>query len=170
MPKELVFNAINEQINAELSAWYSYLGMSTWCSEKQLRGCANWLRAQAQEEYTHATKLYEFLIERNAPVQLKQIDPPQMDFQSIVDVFHAALQQECENTKRIDAIFQMAIDQRAFASLVELQWFITEQVEEERAARENLAKVRMISEDPPAILEFDRVMGERNRILNTRPA
>ncbi len=170
MPKELVFNALNEQINAELTAWYSYLGMSAWCSGKQLHGCANWLRAQAQEEYTHAMKLYEFLIERNAPVQLKAVQPTETEYKSIVEVFHAAMKQEEENTQRIDAIFQMAMDQRAFASLVELQWFITEQVEEEKTARENLAKVRMVSEDPAAILEFDRVMHERHRVLDTSPA
>ena len=170
MPKELVLNALNEQINAELSAWYAYLGMSTWCSTKQLNGCAKWLRVQAQEEYTHAMKLYEFLIERNAPVQLKQVEPPQMEFKSIVDVFRTAMKQEEENTERIDAIFQMAMDQRAYASLVELQWFITEQVEEEKSARENLAKVKMVSEDPAAILEFDRVLHERQQILDASPA
>jgi ferritin len=170
MPKELVLNALNEQINAELSAWYAYLGMSTWCSTKQLHGCAKWLRVQAQEEYTHAMKLYEFLIDRNSPVQLKQVDPPEMEFKSIVDVFHTAMKQEEENTERIDAIFQMAMDQRAYASLVELQWFITEQVEEEKTARENLAKVKMVSEDPAAILEFDRILHERRRILDNSPA
>lgn len=170
MTKELVFNALNEQVGSELSAWYSYLGMSDWCSSQQLNGSAKWLRAQAQEEYTHAMKLYDFLVERNAPVQLKQVEPPKAEFESIVEVFHAAMKQEEENTQRIDAIFQMALEQRAFASLVELQWFITEQVEEEKTARENLAKVKMVSQDPAAILEFDRVLGERDLVLDTSPA
>lgn len=169
MPKEFVFSALNEQIAAELAAWYAYLGMSAWCAEQQLYGCAKWLRAQAQEEYTHAMKIYEFLLARNAPVQLKQLEPPCVQFESVVEVFEAALKQEQENSERIDAIFQLALDQRAFASLVELQWFITEQVEEEKSARENLAKVKMVSDDPAAILEFDRVLGQRNLPLDSSP-
>lgn len=170
MPKELVFNALNKQITAELSAWYMYLGMSAWCSEQQLLGFAKWLRAQAQEEYTHAMKIYDFLLDRNSPVQLKQVEPPQMQFESILNVFEVALKQEEENTSRIDKIFQMSIDEHAFASLVELQWFITEQVEEEKSARENLAKIKMVYQDPAALLELDRVMGERQLVIDTTPA
>ena len=161
MPKEFVFNALSEQIGAELDAWYSYLGMSAWCSAEQLHGCAAWLRAQAEEEHGHAMKIYQFLIDRNVPIQLKPIEPPTMKFESIVDVFESAMQQEQENTKRIDAIFQLAHEQHAFASLVELQWFITEQVEEEKSARENLTKIKMVGDDPAAILEFDHLMSAR---------
>lgn len=170
MPKELVFNALNEQITSELSAWYSYLGMSAWCSSQQLNGSARWLRAQAQEEYTHAMKIYDFLLHRSAPVTLKMLQPAEVNFNSVEDVFQTALQQEEENTRRINAIFQMALDQQAFASMVELQWFIAEQVEEERTARENLARVQMVNTDPAAILEFDRVLGERELVLETSPA
>lgn len=169
MPKEFVFNALNEQIASELAAWYSYLGMSAWCAEQQLYGCAKWLRAQAQEEYSHAMKLYDFLVDRNTPVQLKHLEPPCAQYKSVVEVFQQALRQEQDNSERIDAIFQLALDQRAFASLVELQWFITEQVEEEKSARENLAKVKMVSNDPAAILEFDRVLGQRELLLNNMP-
>ena len=170
MPKELVFNALNEQISAELKAWYSYLGMSTWCCKQQLHGCAQWLRSQALEESGHAIKLYEFLMDRNVPVRFQQIEPATVEFETVVSVFEAALQQEQNNTKRIDDIFQLAMDQRAFASLVELQWFITEQVEEEKSARENLAKVKMVQDDPAAILEFDRVLGTRDAVLDTTTA
>ncbi len=169
MPKELVFNALNEQVGVELASWYSYLGMSAWCSSQQLFGCANWLRAQAQEEYTHAMKIYDFLIDRNAPLQLKRVDPPAMQFASISEVFECALQQEQENTERIDAMFQLAMDQNAYASLVELQWFVSEQVEEEKSARENLAKIKMVCDDPAALFEFDRVLSERMLPLNTTP-
>ncbi len=71
------------------------------------------------------------------------------------------LKQEEENTRRIHGIFDIALQQKAFASVVELQWFIAEQVEEMRVARDNLAKARMVSGDPGAILEFDRILGER---------
>ena len=75
--------------------------------------------------------------------------------------FEWALKQEQENTQRIDALFQLAMEQRAFASLVELQWFITEQVEEEQVARANLARVKMISDDPSAIIDFDDSLAQR---------
>lgn len=163
MPKELVFNALSKQIAAELSAWYAYLGMSAWCSERQLVGCATWLHAQAGEEHAHAMKLYQFLVDRNVTIQLMSIESPLMNFDSVVDVFETAMRQEEDNTRRIDAIFQLAHEQQAFASLVELQWFITEQVEEEKSARENLAKIKMVKDDPSAIVDFDHWMGSRRQ-------
>lgn len=165
--QQVVSDALNEQLAAELASWYSYLDMSAWCSQQQLHGCAGWLRAQAQEEYTHAMKIYEFLLDRNVPVVFKNIEPPGESFHTIVDVFESALKQEKENTQRIDSLFQLAMEKRAFASLVELQWFITEQVEEEKTARANLTRVKMVSEDPAAILDFDNTLSERTLPLDT---
>lgn len=169
MSKEIISEALNEQISAELASWYSYLAMSSWCSRQQLDGCASWLRAQAQEEYTHAMKIYDFLRDRNVPVAFTRIDPPRDDFENIVEIFEWALQQEQENTKRIDSLFQLAMEQRAFASLVELQWFVTEQVEEEKLARANLARIKMVRDDPSAILDFDNNLSSRSLPLDTKP-
>jgi ferritin len=169
MSKEKVVAALNEQIRVEFYSWYSYLSMSAWCSRKQLNGCARWLRAQAQEEYTHAMKLYEFLVDRDAEVQLQPIDSPKEEFDSIVNVFECALEQEVENSRRIDNLFQLALEQKSFASLVELQWFVTEQVEEEKSARENLTKIKMVKDDPAAILDFDQMLSERQLTLDTTP-
>ncbi len=169
MLPELVTNALHEQINAELDAWYSYLGMSAWCSSQQLGGCAQWLRVQAQEEYTHAMKLYDFVIDRNLPMQLLELKQPREEFDSIVDVFAAALTQEQDNTNRINGLFELAQEQKAFAALVELQWFITEQVEEEKVAKRNLAHVKMVADDPAAVLDFDDKLGERQPVMNTQP-
>jgi ferritin len=168
MIPELVTNALHQQINAELKAWYDYLGMSSWCSSQQLAGCAQWLRAQAQEEYTHAMKLYDFVIDRNLPLHLHPVSEPKEEFKSIVEVFEAALRQEEENTSRIDALFELAQQQKSFAALVELQWFVTEQVEEEKTARRNLAHVRMVADDPAAILDFDSKLGERQPVIDTQ--
>lgn len=164
---ELVHNTLNQQINAEFQAWYEYLGMASWCSRQQLHGCEKWLRVQSQEEYTHAMKLYQFLIDRNLKVNLLELKPPRIDFETIVQVFEAALNQEEENTRRIHGIFDIALQQKAFASVVELQWFIAEQVEEMRVARDNFVKARMIGGDPGAILEFDRHLGERQSAKST---
>lgn len=158
---ELVHNTLNQQINVEFQAWYDYLGMASWCARQQLHGCEHWLRAQSQEEYTHAMKLFQFLIDRNLKVNLLELKSPRVDFEDLAQIFEAALKQEEENTRRIHGIFDIALQQKAFASVVELQWFIAEQVEEMRVARDNLAKARMVSGDPGAILEFDRILGER---------
>tara|TARA_R110002072_G_scaffold303029_3_gene491487 strand:- start:3603 stop:4112 length:510 start_codon:yes stop_codon:yes gene_type:complete len=166
MIHELVHNALNKQINAEFTAWYGYLGMATWCSGKQLHGCAKWLRGQAQEEHSHAMKLYEFLVARNLTIQMLPLDEPQIEFASVVDVFKEALASEEENTRRIHRIFEMALEQKAFASLVELQWFITEQVEEEATARENLARAELVADDPAAVLELDGILGSRELKLH----
>ncbi len=165
MIHELVHNALNKQINAELAAWYGYLGMAAWCSGRQLHGCAKWLRGQAQEEHAHAMKLYEFLVARNLTVQMLPLDEPRTEYGSVVDVFKEALDSEQENTRRIHAIFDMAMEQKAFASVVELQWFITEQVEEEATARENLAKAELVADDPAAVLDLDEILGSRELVL-----
>lgn len=168
MIHELVHNALNKQINAEFAAWYGYLGMATWCSGKQLHGCAKWLRAQAQEEHAHAMKLYEFLVARNLPVQMLPLEEPRTSFGSIEEVFKEALVSEEENTRRIHQIFELAMEQKAFASLVELQWFIAEQVEEEATARDNLAKAELVADDPAAVLDLDEILGSRE--LKLQPA
>lgn len=94
-------------------------------------------------------------------MNLLELKAPRVDFESIVQIFEAALNQEEENTRRIHAIFDVALQQKAFASVVELQWFITEQVEEMRVARDNLVKARMVGDDGRATLEFDRNLGKR---------
>jgi ferritin len=167
MSHQKVSEALNDQYAAELASWYSYLAMSAWCSKQQLSGCAGWLRAQAQEEYTHAMKIYEFLLDRDVAVKFATLEPPRNSFASIVEVFDWALQQEQENTCRIDELFQLAMDEKAFASLVELQWFVTEQVEEEKSARTNLARVKMVANDPAAILDFDNALSDRTLPLGT---
>ncbi|TWU48549.1 Ferritin [Rubripirellula tenax] len=169
MSNKQIGEALNGQIAAEFASWYSYLAMSTWCSEQELSGCAGWLRAQAQEEYTHAMKIYDFLLDRGVCVSFTKIDPPRDSFASIVEVFDWALHQEQENTRRIDSLFQLAMEQKAFASLIELQWFVTEQVEEEKTARANLARIKMVADDPAAILDFDNTLSERTPPLDTTP-
>ncbi|QDV45335.1 putative ferritin-1 [Stieleria neptunia] len=169
MSNQQINDALNGQIASEFASWYSYLAMSAWCSQEQLAGCAGWLRAQAQEEYTHAMKIYEFLLDRDVEVKLSPLDAPRQTFGSIVEIFECALQQEQENTKRIDDLFSMAMEQKAFASLVELQWFVTEQVEEEKTARTNLARIKMIADDPAAVLDFDNALGQRSLPMDTSP-
>lgn len=156
-----VIDAINRQINAELSASYSYLAMSAYCAAQNFHGFANWLRVQSQEEYAHGMKLFDFLIARAWTVELKAMPQPRASFSSFLDVFEQALAQEQEVSGQIDALYELAFREKAFAALVELQWFITEQVEEEKTARDIITKLRLVQNDAASLIDLDRDLGSR---------
>jgi ferritin len=156
-----VQHAINVQINNEFSASYSYLAMSAYCERLNFLGCARWLRIQSQEEYGHGTRLLNFLLARDGVVTLKAVPEPSVDFATIASVFEQALQQEQHVSKQIDDLYELTFKEKAFAALVELQWFITEQVEEEKTAREIVAKFHLVKGDPAALLDVDRDLGAR---------
>ena len=161
MLNQVMQDAINDQISNELFASFSYLSMAAWCEHKQFTGCAHWLRMQSDEERVHAMKLHDFLIARNCRVTFRAIDQPDNEFESIVAVFEKALAQEQVVTEQIDALYELAFNQKAFAALVELEWFITEQVEEEKTAREVVHKFQMVKDDPASLLDLDRELSER---------
>ncbi len=161
MLKPTVQDAINDQINYELFSSYQYLAMSAWCQHEQFMGCAQWLRVQSQEEYGHAMRLLEFLLARNCEIKLKPIAAPEGKFSSLSNIFEKALEQEMRVTSQIDALYELAFNEKAFAALVELEWFITEQVEEEKTAREVVHKFKMCQDDPASLLDLDRDLGAR---------
>jgi ferritin len=161
MFSKTVQDAINDQINNELSASYTYLAMSAYCEHENFLGCAKWLRLQSQEEYGHAMRLLDFLLARNGTVKLKAIAEPNVKYKSIAAVFEEGLDQEQTTTAEIDKLYELTLKEKAFAALVELQWFITEQVEEEKTAREIVAKFQLCKNDPSALLDLDRELGNR---------
>ena len=161
-----VVEAINQQINSELSASYSYLAMSAWCERQKFTGAARWLRLQSGEEYMHAMKLFDFILARDQQVILKPLEQPRQTFGSLADVFERALAQEQEVSRQIDALYETAFHEKAFAAVAELQWFLTEQVEEEKTGREIVAKLQMIGDDPASLLDMDRELGSRTGIAN----
>jgi ferritin len=156
-----LLEAITQQIAAEFAASFSYLAMAGWCEHRQFMGAGRWLRLQSAEEHTHATKLFDFVLARNHPVKLLGIDQPKSDFTSIVEVFERALAQEQDVSRQIDALYELAFNKKVFAAMAELQWFITEQVEEEKTVREIVAKFHMVKDDPASLLDLDRELGQR---------
>lgn len=132
-----VQDAINVQINNELSSSYSYLAMSIYCDRENLLGCSKWLRIQSEEEYGHAMRLLDFLLARDGEAKLQAVAEPPAKFKSVAQVFEQALEQEQRVSKQIDDLYELTLKERAFAALVEMQWFITEQVEEERTTRKS---------------------------------
>ncbi len=161
MLSQVIQDAVNQQINNELFSSYSYLSMAAYCEHEQFVGCARWMRMQSQEENVHAMRLYDFMIARNGRVKLLPLSAPQVDFDNIPQVFERALAQEQTVTAQIDALYELALKEKAFTALVELEWFIQEQVEEEKTAREIVHKFKMVKNDPAALLDLDRELGAR---------
>lgn len=161
MFSQVMQDAINEQINLELFSSYSYLAMAAWCQHEQFTGCAHWMRLQSEEEKIHAHKLYDFLLARNCKVILRPIAQPELEFASLLQIFEKALVQEQRVTAQIDKLYELAFQEKAFAALVELEWFITEQVEEEKTAREIVHKFHMVQNDPASLLDLDRDLAQR---------
>jgi len=156
-----VQKSLNDQINLEFDSSYSYLAMSSYCALQNFPGCAKWFELQSREENGHAMRLRAFLLDRDCKVVLQAIRAPDVEFKSIPNVFEQALAQEIAVSKSIDDLYELAHKERAFAALVELQWFITEQVEEEKTVREIVAKFRMVKDDPSAMIDLDRDLGAR---------
>ncbi len=165
-----VLRAINVQINSEFSAWYSYLSMAAFCEREKFTGAARWLKAQSVEEYQHGMKLFAFVLARNGVVELTTIQQPAREFESFGEVFETALRQEQAVTEQINALYELAFKSKAFAEMTELQWFLTEQVEEEKTAREWVARFRLVGDDPGSLLDLDRELGMRaNAAAATAP-
>ena len=162
MLSQVMQDAINEQVNNELFSSYTYLSMAAWCEYNQFVGCAHWLRMQSEEERGHAMRLQDFLLARNCRVILQTIAQPERDFETVVEVFEKALAQEQTVTAQIDGLYELAFNEKAFAALVELEWFITEQVEEEKTAREVVHKFHMVADDPASLLDMDRELSSRS--------
>lgn len=156
-----VLDAINKQIAAEFGASFSYLAMAAWCEHHKFMGAGKWLRQQSAEEHTHAMKLFDFVLARNHPVRLQAMDQPRGEFKSVGEIFERALAQEQDVSKQIDALYELAFKEKVFAAMAELQWFITEQVEEEKTVSEIVAKFQMVKDDPASILDLDRELGAR---------
>jgi ferritin len=116
---------------------------------------------QSEEERGHAMKLFTFVLARDGAVELKAIDQPKATFDSLPAVFEQALEHEQKVTIQINSLYELCFTEKAFAEMTELQWFLTEQVEEEKVAREIVAKFRLVKADPAAILDLDRELGAR---------
>jgi ferritin len=153
--------AINEQIHMELASSYKYLGMSAWCEFAEFPGSAQWLRAQSAEETGHAMRLYKFLADRGARIELKALPSPAQDFNSLLDVFQNALKAEESVSESINKLYELSLNEKAFSTAAQLQWFLTEQVEEEATCRKIVAVLERIKDDMPSLLEYDRYLGSR---------
>ncbi len=153
---------LNTHLNAELQAEYMYMGMAAYLGSIDMPGAASWMLNQASEEREHAMKFYNHIEERGGRVVLKTLDGPPEEFGSVLDVFKTALTHEQKVTKMIHDLVDMAIKNRDHATNAFLQWFVTEQVEEEDNARQIISQLERVGDHGPAILRIDRHLGMRS--------
>lgn len=160
MLSERVLGALNEQINAELSSAYQYLAMAAYFESINLEGSAQWMKRQSREEVGHAMKIFEFIHDRGGRVSLAAVAQPQAEFDSPLAVWEAVLKQEQGVTARVHALYGLAAEEKDYATEVMLQWFVNEQVEEEKQARGILDQVRLVGVSSSAIFFIDRHLGK----------
>lgn len=151
-----IFKALNEQIKLEFYSSFLYLSIASYYENIPLEGFSKWFRKQSQEEQEHGMKIYDYILDRNLHVDLQAIDKPQVKFKSDVEIFTLALEHEQKVTKSIYNIYDMAVKEKDHATHVFLQWFITEQVEEEKNAQDNLDQIKLFGNDKAALLILDQ--------------
>ncbi|MCG3157635.1 MAG: Bacterial non-heme ferritin [bacterium] len=162
MLKQTVQDALNEQIKAELESAYVYLAMSAYSESVNLRGFASWMRAQSREELGHALKLFDFVNDRGGRVTLQALAQPPADYKSALDMMEHTLRHEQKVSGLINRLYELALKESDYPTQAHLQWFITEQVEEEKTAQEIVEQLRMIGNHTPGLLMLDRQMGQRS--------
>ena len=158
---EKIQDALNDQLNWELYSAYLYLSMAAYFESTGLRGFAKWMRAQSREELSHAMKIFDYINERGGRVSLSEIRKPPEEWNSAKEVFKDAYSHEKEITSRIHRLLEMARDGKDYATEIFLNWFVTEQVEEEMSVYEILGKIEQIGETPQGLFILDRELAKR---------
>ena len=154
-------HGFNEQLNAELFSAYLYLSMSAYFEAQNLKGMAHWMRVQAQEELLHAMKFFDFINERDGRVVLTKVKEPKTEWSSPLDAFEEAYTHETKVTGLINELVELSLSERDHASNTFLQWFVTEQVEEEASAQEIRDKLRLVKDNPVALFMIDQELARR---------
>jgi ferritin len=158
---DAVNTAIEAQVGHEFGAAQAYLSMAGWFEKESLRGFASWMREQSQEEIEHAMKFFDFLVDRGVAPKLPAIPAPAHEFGGALEVFEAAFAHEKKVTSQIHAIYEQALEARDYQAQVLLQWFISEQLEEEALTGGMVDRLRMVEGSRSALLILDAELGNR---------
>jgi len=153
--------ALNTQINLEQFSAQLYLAMSAHCDSLSFKGFAHWLKVQAEEETAHAMKLIAFLLDRHGKLELLPITAPPKDFGGVIQVFEKVLEHEKGITSKINALFELARAEKDYASEITLQWYVTEQVEEEANVGQILDQLKAVGDQGGGIWYLDSRMAKR---------
>ncbi len=163
-------NALNSQINEEFFSSFLYLSMSAYFDKLNMSGLANWMRIQTQEEYMHAMKFYTYLLQKGGTVELKALAQPKYEWKNILEVFEDTYIHEQKITSLIDGLVDIAIELKDHATNSFLQWFVTEQVEEEANVCKILDEFKMVGDNRTGLLMLDRELGSRVFTASTTSA
>ena len=161
MLKEKIQKALNQQVNAELYSSYLYLAMAAYFETINLKGFANWMRVQTQEELVHAMKFYDFIIERGGKAVLSSIEGPPTEWASPLAVFEQAYEHEQKVTGLINKLVDLSMAEQDHATNNFLQWFVAEQVEEEASADEVVQKIKLMGDASGGLFMLDRELAQR---------
>jgi len=161
MISKAVEDAINEQIKKEFYSSYLYLSMAAHFEAHNLPGFAHWMRVQVKEEQTHGMKFFDYLHDRGGAVKLQAIDQPPTEWKSSLELFNQVLEHEQQVTASIYQLYEVSTKENDYATQVMLQWFITEQVEEEKNATQIIEDLKLIDAHGTAVLMLDKQLGKR---------
>jgi len=153
--------ALNQQINKELQAWYTYLSMAAYCDTQHLTGFAKFMETQSREEQAHAHRLIRYVLDREGRVDLQAISPPPAEYGSLVEMFRQTMEQERSNTRAIYELYDLAKNVNDYATVAALQWFLDEQVEEEKLMGDALGLLEFAGDDRSALLALNQQYGAR---------
>ena len=156
-----IIEALNDQINFEFHSAYAYLALVSYFEGENLDGFAHWMRLQYEEELSHAMRLFDFVISHGSNVEIRTIEGPRNEFSSPIDAFTFTLEHERKVTKRIYNLYEIAMKEHDYTVKVEMEWFISEQLEEENNASGILDKLRMIEGNAAALFALDRDLAGR---------
>lgn len=156
-----VEDILNKQVNAELWSAYLYLSMAAWCESKGLKGFANWMRVQFQEETTHALKIYDYVLSRSGDIKLQPIAGVENSWKSLLHMFEETYKHECVVTDLIANCYEVATKEKDHATATMLQWFINEQTEEESNAIEIIDQIKLLGEKGEGIYHLDKQLATR---------
>jgi ferritin len=154
-------SALNAQLNAEYYSSYLYLSMAAYCEEINLKGFANWFRVQVQEEMMHTMKFFEFIISRRGKVELTAIGGPPVKWEHPLAIFEASFEHEKGVSQRINKLADLAVKESDHATHAFLEWFLTEQVEEEASVDQVVQQLRLNNNNPAGLFMLDRELSQR---------
>jgi ferritin len=152
---------LNEQVNKEFYSAYLYLAMAAYCTTIGLPGFSHWMRLQYEEENMHVTKMYDYILDQGGEVHLKAIEEPQKEFGTPLEIFEKTLEHEQFITASINKLMSLAIEENDYATQTFLQWYVTEQVEEEASVQDVLNPLRMVGNDKGGLMMIDQKLEGR---------
>ena len=158
---QTIQDAMNAQVEKEFASAYLYLAMASYFAEANLNGFAHWMRVQAREERNHALKFFDYIHDRNAHAELEAIPKPTSTWASPLAAFEAARKHEEKVSASIRDIYDLAVKEKDYASQALLQWFIVEQVEEEKTGREIVDTLKLIGDNRAGMFMYDKELGKR---------